>query len=551
MRYDDIVVGGGHNGLAAAAYLARAGRRVLVLERADRVGGAAVSERVFTGIDAQLSRYAYLVSLLPRRIAADLDLDLRLVRRRVASYTPRPTDPQWGLLVDHGDPQVTARSFEAMTLGTREYAAWRDFGTRVGRLARRVWPTFLQPLRSAQAIRELVDDDPLWTGLTQVPLGSLLWEHFRDDVVRGVVATDGLIGTFASLHDSDLAQNVCFLYHVVGGGTGDWDVPVGGMGRVTESLARAAVDAGAAVVTGAQVVAVDPDGEVTWRERPPSGAARAGQRGPAGAVPGGSGALRSARGGSVLVGCAPAVADRLVQAAGASPLSALADDESGPAPTPWPEGSQLKVNMVLRRLPRLRDPAVDPAVAFAGTFHVNESASQLEAAYALAQRGQIPDLPPCEVYCHTLSDRSILGPELAASDVQTLTLFGLHLPARLFRQDPEVARRRATAAVLRSLASVLAEPVEPLLLPDAQGRPCLQALSPVDLETEVGLPGGHIFHRPLQWPWAQRAEDVGTWGVRTRYAAVRLCGSGARRGGGVSGIPGHNAARDVLEHSGD
>ena len=516
--YDDIVVGGGHNGLTAAAYLARAGRRVLVLERADHVGGAAVSARVFPGVDVRLSQYAYLVSLLPRRVARDLDLDVHLVRRRVASYTPRPDDPQWGLLVDHGDPDATARSFQAITLGTGEYAAWQAFSARLTRLAQRIWPTFLAPLLSAEAMRDIVDDDPLWSGLTQVPLGSLLWEHARDDLVRGVLATDGLIGTFASLHDGDLAANVCFLYHVVGGGTGDWDVPVGGMGRVTDALARAATDAGAHVVTDAQVVAVDPDGQVSWHE---------------------AGVLRSATAGSVLAACAPAVLDRFLGAAGAEPTGVAVA----------PEGAQLKVNMVLQRLPRLRDPAIDPHVAFAGTFHVNESAQQLEAAYAQASRGQIPQLPPCEVYCHTLSDRSILGPDLAARDVQTLTLFGLPLPARLFRADPVGRRAEATAAVLRSLDSVLAEPIEPLLLPDADGRPCLAAHSPLDVEAELGMPGGHIFHGPLQWPWAERARDVGTWGVETRYAGVLLAGSGARRGGGVSGIPGHNAAAAVLEQA--
>ena len=103
MTYDDIIVGAGHNGLTAAAYLARAGRRVLLLERADHVGGAAVSAQAFPGVDARLSRYSYLVSLLPRQVMADLDLDVRLVRRRYSSYTPLPAAPGTGLLVDNED----------------------------------------------------------------------------------------------------------------------------------------------------------------------------------------------------------------------------------------------------------------------------------------------------------------------------------------------------------------------------------------------------------------------------------------------------------------
>jgi phytoene dehydrogenase-like protein len=214
-----------------------------------------------------------------------------------------------------------------------------------------------------------------------------------------------------------------------------------------------------------------------------------------------------------------------------------------------PEGSQLKVNMVLRRLPRLRDPQVDPRVAFAGTFHINESYDQLATAHAQAAAGRLPSVPPAEIYCHTLTDPSILGDDLRSSGHHTLTLFGLHMPARLFRDDPEGARAAALASTLSSLNSVLAEPLEDCLARDADGRPCLEARSPVDLEDDIALPGGHIFHRDLQWPWLQ--DDGHTpaqrWGVATADDRVLLCGAGARRGGGVSGVPGRSAAMALLE----
>ncbi|MDN5764784.1 MAG: NAD(P)/FAD-dependent oxidoreductase [Humibacillus sp.] len=513
MRYDDVIIGGGHNGLTAAAYLARAGRRVLLLERSADVGGAAVSTRAFEGVDALLSRYSYLVSLLPRQLLTDLDLDLRLVRRRYSSYTPLPGSPERGLLVDHGDETVTAESFRRLTGGDEAYAGWRDFYGRTGAVAQRVFPTVLEPLRSREAMRDLVGDAALFDALTTRPVGELTSEVTTDDTVRGIIATDALIGTFASLSGSDLRANVCLLYHLIGGGTGDWDVPVGGMGALTGSLAAAASAAGATIQTAVEVTSVDPSaGEVRWSGGHASGA-------------------------NVLFGCAPEVANRLLSAADADPI----DTE------PDVEGAQLKVNMLLSRLPRLRDESVDPRAAFAGTFHVNEGHDQLEQAYAAAQAGRLPDLPPCEIYCHTLSDRSILGPELAASEAQTLTLFGLHFPARLFRADNETATKQALAATLRSLDSVLAEPIESVLALDAFGQPCIEVKSPVDLETAVGLPGGNIFHRPLQWPWAETAAEVGTWGVETRYDNVLVAGAGARRGGGVSGIPGHNAARAVLE----
>ncbi len=513
MRYDDVIIGGGHNGLTAAAYLARAGRQVLLLERSADVGGAAVSARAFEGVDALLSRYSYLVSLLPRQILTDLDLDLRLIRRRYSSYTPVPGSPDRGLLVEHGDETATAAAFRNLTGGDDAFAGWQSFYRRTGSLAERVFPTVLEPLRSREAVRDLVGDDALFDTLTTRPVDELLAPITSDDTVRGIIATDALIGTFASLSGTDLRANVCLLYHLIGGGTGDWDVPVGGMGALTRSLAAAASASGATIETGAEVTSVDPStGEVRW-------------------VGG------HANGTNLLFGCAPEVANRLLLAAGADPIDTESDVE----------GAQLKVNMLLRRLPRLRDASVDPRAAFAGTFHVNEGHDQLERAYADALAGRLPDLPPCEIYCHTLSDRSILSPELAASEAQTLTLFGLHFPARLFRADNEAATRQALAATLRSLDSVLAEPIESVLALDANGNPCIEVKSPVDLEAAVGLPGGNIFHRPLQWPWAETDSDVGSWGVETRHANVLLAGAGARRGGGVSGIPGHNAARAVLE----
>lgn len=511
MDYDDVVIGAGHNGLTAAAYLARAGRRVLVIEAADHVGGAAVSAQAFEGVDARLSRYSYLVSLLPQQVMADLDLDVRLIRRRYSSFTPVPGDPRRSVLVDTGDAASTAQAFAALTGSDGEYREWERFYGRMTSLAQRLFPTVLEPLRASGDVASLVGDDELWHALTERPLGELIEQTFADDTVRGIVATDALIGTFADMRGSDLRQNVCFLYHLIGGGTGDWDVPVGGMGAVTDALARAATAAGADIRTDTAALSVSPDGEVVWD----------------------GGSARASR---VLAACAPAVLNELLEAAGADPVPTEAA----------PEGAQLKVNMLLSRLPRLKDPAADPAAAFAGTFHINEGYQQLQDAYAAAAAGHVPRVPPCEIYCHSLSDRSILGGDLASSEAQTLTLFGLHMPARLFRDDHDNMRDLALSHTLESLNSVLAEPIQDVLLLDPSGAYCLEAKTPVELERDIGLPGGNIFHRSLQWPWAERAGEVGTWGVETPHERVLIAGAGARRGGGVSGIPGHNAAQAVL-----
>jgi phytoene dehydrogenase-like protein len=121
------------------------------------------------------------------------------------------------------------------------------------------------------------------------------------------------------------------------------------------------------------------------------------------------------------------------------------------------------------------------------------------------------------------------------------------MPARIFvGESHQQAKAEAIASTLRSLNSVLAEPIEDCLWVAPSGEPCLEARTPVELEAELGLPGGNIFHRDLMWPFAEEESEVGTWGVETAIDNVLICGAGARRGGGVSGIPGHNAAMKVL-----
>jgi phytoene dehydrogenase-like protein len=512
--YDVVVVGGGHNALVSAAYLSRAGLSVLVLERLGQTGGAAVSVEPFAGHPARLSRYSYLVSLMPEQLMADLGLDVRLASRTTASYTPWTRDGRTGgLLVERPEGEATRESFRELTGGDEEYAAWQEFYAEVGRMAEVVAPTLLRPLPLERDVRGVVEER-IWTDVVEQPLGRAITSRFADDTVRGVVATDALIGTFASMDDLSLIQNRCFLYHLIGNGTGEWRVPVGGMGAVTTALAKAAADAGAEILTGAGVSAITPgpDGaEVTWHD--------------------GSG-QHSVTARRVLAGVAPWVLRIL--------LGEGEDAETKPA------GSQLKINFLLDRLPALKSGA-DPEVAFAGTLHLAEDYSQLEQAYATAAGGSVPDPMPGEVYCHSLTDPSILGDR--AGSAHTLTYFGLHTPAGLFDADPS-AREVATQRALASLNAVLAEPIEDCLARDADGNPCIEAKIPQDIEKDLAMPGGHIFHGDLEWPWAPNRARLDTpaqqWGVQTEHDAVLLCGSGARRGGAVSGLGGHNAAQAVL-----
>ncbi|MCU1634900.1 MAG: hypothetical protein JWQ68_139 [Cryobacterium sp.] len=526
--HDVVIVGAGHNGLTAAAYLALAGKKVLLLERENHVGGAAISAEVFTGVDARLSRYSYLVSLLPRRIIDELGLEIRLARRRYSSYTPNPADTTVGLLIDQGDPQATQASFTAVGAAD-DFEAWNVFYMDTERVAQALFGTMCEPLPTRSEARRMVDAPTLWEELFERPLGDTITERFQNDLVRGVVATDGLIGTFASLDDPSLDANRCFLYHVIGNETGDWDVPIGGMGAVTSELERVARDAGAEIVTQAEVTSASPDGTVRYTL---TRATETSQQ-----------AEHEASGQHVLANVSPWVLRGLLE---------QGTQGTQEPPVTRPEGAQVKVNLLLKRLPKLRDTSVSPEAAFGGTFHINETLSQLEGAYDEAVRGNIPELLPCEIYCHSLTDPSILSPELVEAGAQTLTVFGLHAPDRwLTEENNDAMRARLQAAVLASLNSVLAEPVEDLLMTDAAGNPCIESKTTLDLEHAINLSGGNIFHGPLSWPFleddAARHSPAERWGVATQHARILLCGAGARRGGGVSGIGGHNAAMAVLE----
>jgi phytoene dehydrogenase-like protein len=195
---------------------------------------------------------------------------------------------------------------------------------------------------------------------------------------------------------------------------------------------------------------------------------------------------------------------------------------------------------------------VDPEAAFGGTFHINETYNQLQTAFEQANKGEIPNPLPCEIYCHSLTDPSILSKELQDQGVQTLTVFALHTPHKLLEgKDQDVMRDRFKRAVLASLNSVLSEDIEDLLMTDQNNEPCIEVKTTQDLEDVLRLPGGNIFHGALEWPFIEDAANALSpaqrWGVVTDWPNLLVCGAGAQRGGAVSGIGGHNAAMAVIE----
>jgi phytoene dehydrogenase-like protein len=518
-KYDVVILGAGHNGLVSAAYLARAGLSVLLLEKNDYIGGATTSQRLFPDFDANISRYSYLVSLLPDKIIRDLGLRLELRSRATASFTPYRRDgTHQGLLLSNVSKEIGRKSLRELTGNDTEFQQMEKFYGLARNFAENIWDTMLEPLRSKEEFSRRFGGDELsreaWRAFVEEPLGCAVERYSQNDLTRGLVFTDAKIGLFTHPHDESLLQNRCFLYHVIGNRTGEWKVPVGGMGHVAGELKRVAAGHGAEMLTGAQIKALHP----------------------------GSGSHSV----EFEVGTDSHTVDArfVLVNFGANILAKLMGKPYQPDVTH--EGSVLKINMLLERLPRALVSRHSVRDAFCGTFHVDEGYEQMKASHQQARESRLPDKVPCEVYCHTLTDDSILSPELRARGFHTLTLFALDVPWRLFSADNETMRQQAARKCLDGLNSYLAEPIEDCLARARNGEPCIEIKTPVDIEQELGHYKGNIFHGALTFPFAEAADGVGTWGVETEFPGVFFCGSSARRGGGVSGIPGHNAAMKVM-----
>ena len=406
--------------------------------------------------------------------------------------------------IEHGyviKPHQLNKDTDSALTALSSYQVNQNNIGEIAEFAQRIAPTLLEPLMTRSELKSEINLPDIWDYLIENPIGEEIDKRFTSDLVKGVVLTDALIGTFASAYD--LQANICFLYHLMGNGTGEWKVPVGGMGALVKELVRVATESGVQITVNSKVDSViSNQAGVTVRTE--------------------AGDLYESD--YLLSNCAPQV---LAELRGKSKPQSL-------------DGSQMKINILLKRLPKLKS-GIDPQLAFAGTFHANESFSQFEQTFKDANSGVMPAKMPIEMYCHTLSDPSILGADLQAAGYQTLTLFGLHTPASLFDADNDAARDAALASALASINEYLAEPIEDVIA-------AIEVKTPLDIEEAIGLPRGNIFHKDLSMPFR---EDLSapSWGVETDDPRIFICGAGAIRGGGVSGIPGHNAAMAVLANN--
>ena len=513
--YDVVVVGGGHNGLVAACYLAKAGKSVVVLEKNNYIGGATTSQKTFPEFEAYLSRYSYLVSLFPKEIVEELGLTINLLQREIASFTPY--DSKSGLLISNCSEEVSKASVLDLGFGSSEWEGYQKILNMQTRFAELVWESFLEPLKSKIEWEKYFGDNgesALWQAMVEKPIGELIENHVKSDVLRGVLLTDARIGVETHAHDNSLFQNKTFLYHIVGNKTGEWRVPQGGMGALVKELFQKSLDLGVHFEVNAEVEKIEEQSVLV-----------------------NDGLINCEH---ILLNGAPQLLQKLV------PKPIQKQYDFLPSEIVAKDGTAFKINILLKRLPKLKADT-SPEDAFAGTFHINQTYSQQERAYLESIEGEIPEIFSCEMYCHTLTDDSILSKDLNSKGYHTITVFGLDMPYTLFNIENNTSLKTTVwEKFLKGINAYLEEPFEGCIAVNSQNELCYECKSALDLENELGLPKGNIFHNDLSWFYAENETDIGQWGVETVFPRITICGAGARRGGAVSGIPGRNAAMKIL-----
>jgi phytoene dehydrogenase-like protein len=497
MVYDAVIIGAGHNGLVAAAYLARAGRRVCVLERHEVIGGATVSEQPWPGWT--VSAASYVCSLLHPEIIADLDLPSHgyaAYRKPAASFTPL-LDGRSLLLTR--DDEANAR--EIATFNKRDVDGYRSLELERSRLGRLIFDSM-----NVEAPSFARFDEPA-RAMFEGSAADFVERYIEEPVLQAESVNDGLIGTYAGPRTP--GTGYVLAHHNAGralGVQGAWGFVRGGMGAIARAIASAATAAGAEIRCGAPASAIVVRG------------------GRASGVALDDGTEISAR--TVLSNADPKTTFLTL-----TPQGAL-DDAFLQRARAWScTGVSLKVNFALGELPDYTcRPGTKAQPHHSATIHVADSIDYLQTAYEDARNGSVSRAPLIECYMQSPTDDSI-----APAGKHLLSVFAQYFPYD--RGDgPWTQSQREAAAdgIIRSLARFAPN------LPNAvEAR---QILAPPDLEKRFGLSGGHIFHGELL-PGQIFEKRFST---RTPVRGLYLCGSGAHPGGCVTGSPGLRAARAVL-----
>lgn len=501
--WDAVVVGAGHNGLTAAAYLARAGHSVLVLERRQQVGGACTLEEPFPEAGWRVSPCAYLVGLLHPLVVDELDLRRRGYRVAVVDphlWCPFTDGTSIALWEDAG--RSTAAVAELSPGDVEGYRRYSSLFERIRRALRAgdrdVW---VGGAPDRPQLEELLAGDPeAIEVLFEASIADVVERHVGDERLRTALHGQGIIGTYAGPRDRGTAA--VHLMHASGtieGLPGAWGYVVGGMGRVSFAIADAAIDAGAVIAAGVSVAAILPGRGVR--------------------LEGGE----TIRAGAVLSNADPKRTLSLCECDVPVSFRERVDGWKSESPV-------LKINCGLSRLPRFPQaaPGVRPHRAMV-TISTGIDATQ--AAFEASRRGE-PSPAWCELYFHTAYD-----PSIAPVGRHAMSIFAQYVPYRLASGSWD-ERREAIAD--RAIAAIAA------FAPDV--GECIvhrQVLGPPDIEARIGLTGGHIFQGeclPDQM-WDRR------FSPRTPIRGLYLCGAATHPGGSVIAVNGRNAAMAVLADS--